>query len=168
MRNEKNLQGLKGWLILVAIGLIIAPIRLLSVELPMYNEILNDGTWEVLTSVDSELYHPLWAPLLSMEIAFNLIMLVASLYLIVLFFGKHYLFPRVFITIMLVTAVFMPIDAWLVTQVAPNEPFFDTQTLRDFLRTLVSAAIWVPYMLVSKRVKATFVENKPNVTPIAQ
>ncbi|MFU8783818.1 DUF2569 domain-containing protein [Aliidiomarina sp.] len=160
MGNEKNLQGLRGWLILVAIGVIIAPIRLLSVELPMYTEILNDGTWELLTSADSELYHPLWAPVLITEITFSFVLLLASLYLVVLFFSKHYLFPRVFIAITLAMLIFIPFDSWLVSQVLPEESFIDTQTIRDFSRTVVSAAIWIPYMLVSKRVKATFVEKK--------
>lgn len=162
MEQEKKLNGLRGWLILVAIGVIIAPIRLLSVELPMYNEILNDGSWELLTSADSELYHPLWAPVLITEITFSFVLLLASLYLVVLFFSKHYLFPLVFIAITLAMLVFIPFDAWLVSQVLPEESFLNGQTVRDLLRTLISAAIWIPYMLVSKRVKATFVEKKPS------
>ena len=157
MGNEKNLEGLRGWLILVAIGVILAPIRLLSVELPMYNEILNDGTWELLTLVDSELYHPLWAPVLITEITFSFMLLLASLYLVVLFFSRHYLFPRVFIALTLAMLIFIAFDAWLVSQVMPERSFFATQNILDFARTLVSAAIWIPYMLVSKRVKVTFV-----------
>lgn len=162
MEQERKLEGLRGWLILVAIGVIIAPIRLLSVELPMYNEILNDGTWELLTRVDSELYHPLWAPVLITEITFSFALLMASLYLVVLFFSKHYLFPRVFIAVTLAMLVFIPFDAWLVSQVVPEETFLNSQTVRDLLRTLVSATIWIPYMLVSKRVQATFVAKKPS------
>lgn len=162
MEQEKKLNGLRGWLILVAIGVIIAPIRLLSVELPMHNEILNDGSWALLTSADSELYHPLWAPVLITEITFSFVLLLASLYLVVLFFSKHYLFPLVFIAITLAMLVFIPFDAWLVSQVLPEESFLNGQTVRDLLRTLISAAIWIPYMLVSKRVKATFVEKKPS------
>lgn len=41
-----------------------------------------------------------------------------------------------------------------------DEAMFDPATLKEFARTLIAAVIWVPYMLISKRVKLTFVEGK--------
>jgi hypothetical protein len=35
---------------------------------------------------------------------------------------------------------------------------FDPETAKEFFRSLISMAIWVPYMLVSQRVKNTFIE----------
>jgi len=46
--------------------------------------------------------------------------------------------------------------------VFPSEPMFDPETIKEFARSLVACVIWVPYMLISKRVKATFVEHMPN------
>ncbi|MGD8576108.1 MAG: DUF2569 domain-containing protein, partial [Thiohalophilus sp.] len=89
----------------------------------------------------------------------NALMAIASLVLIYLFFKKHFLFPKVYIALALLTLVFIPLDSWLVTFIMPNEPVFDPDTTKEFARSLVSSMIWVPYMLVSKRVKATFVEN---------
>lgn len=162
MSNGKELKGLGGWLILVGIGVVIAPIRLLATYIPIYKPIFEDGTWEALTTVGSEAYDPLWAPLLVGEIAYNSIMVAASLYLIYLFFSKHYLFPKVYIALVAVSLVFIPLDAWLVTKVLPNVPMFDPETTKEFMRVLIGGLIWVPYMLVSKRVKATFVEKMPN------
>ena len=89
-------------------------------------------------------------------------MVLASVYLIYLYFSKHYLFPKVYIAIVAISLVFIPLDALLATFVLPDEPMFDPDTTKDFARALISALIWVPYMLISKRVKATFVENSPN------
>ncbi|WP_163938395.1 DUF2569 family protein [Paraferrimonas sp. SM1919] len=33
---------------------------------------------------------------------------------------------------------------------------WDPNTLKEFIRTIISSAIWLPYLIVSKRVKATF------------
>ena len=162
MSNDNELKGLGGWLILVGIGVVIAPIRLLVTYVPLYKTIFEDGTWEALTTVGSEVYNPLWAPLLIGEIVYNSVMVVASIYLIYLFFSKHYLFPKLYIAIIAISLVFIPLDAWLVTKVLPSEPMFDPETTKEFMRTLISGLIWVPYMLISKRVKLTFVEKMPN------
>ena len=161
MGENKELKGLGGWLILVGIGVVITPIKLLATYVPIYIPIFEDGTWEALTTVGSEVYNPMWAPLLIGEISYNTIMVIASLFLIHLFFTKHYLFPKVYIVIMAAGLVFIPLDAWLVTKVLPNEPMFDPETTKEFMRAVIGSAIWIPYMLVSKRVKATFVEKMP-------
>ena len=43
MSNERDLKGLKGWLILVGIGLVVSPIRLLIQLIPMYSEFAQGG-----------------------------------------------------------------------------------------------------------------------------
>lgn len=164
MSNNKVVKGLGGWLILVGIGVVVAPVRLLVTYIPIYKPIFEDGTWEILTSVESEAYHPFWGPLLIGEIVCNSLMFALSLYLIYLFFSKHYLFPRVFIAIVAISLILIPLDAWLVTNIFPEEPMFDPETKKEFFRALLGGLIWVPYMLVSKRVKATFVEHIPEKT----
>jgi hypothetical protein len=162
MGNQDELRGIRGWLILVAIGVLVNPIRLLATYFPIYARLFTDGSWQALTTVGSEAYNPLWSPLLMGEIIFNSGMVAVSAYLIYLFFSKHYLFPRFYIGIVAVSLVFIPLDAWLVSLVLPNEPMFDLGTAKEFAKTLFGGLIWVPYMLISKRVKATFVAKMPN------
>jgi len=165
MSNQDDLKGLGGWLILVGIGVVIGPFRLAYGYGPMYYSIFTDGTFEILTTAGTEAYHSLWAPLLIGEALYNSIMVLASLYLIYLFFTKHYLFPKVYIAIVAISLLFIPLDAWLSSFVLVDEPMFDPTTTKEFTRTLVNAIIWVPYMLASKRVKATFIEYMPNKAP---
>jgi len=162
MKDENELKGLGGWLILVGLGVILAPIRLLITYVPLYQPVFEDGTWEAITSVDSVSYNPMLSSLLMGEMAYNVIMVLASIYLIYLFFTKNYLFPKLYIAIFAVSLVFILFDAWLVTMALPDVPMFDSETKKEFFRVLVGGMIWVPYMLLSKRVKLTFVENKPD------
>ncbi|MBN2834393.1 MAG: DUF2569 domain-containing protein [Candidatus Delongbacteria bacterium] len=162
MENNKNLKGLSGWLILVGIGVVLSPIRLLVTTVSVFQPIFTDGTWEALTTVGSEVYNPLWGPLLIGEVLYNLCMVLASTYLIYLFFSKHHRFPSFYIAIFAVSLIFIPLDAWLISFVMPGEPMFDPDTAKEYGRVLVVGLIWVPYMLKSKRVKVTFVEKMPN------
>ena len=162
MTDNIELKGLGGWLILVGIGVVIGPFRLAAEFVPLYYGIFTDGSFEILTSPGSEAYHSLWGPLLIFETVFNLLMILASSYLIYLYFSKNYIFPKIYITIVLFSLVFIPADAWLASFVLPDEPMFDPITTKEFARTLFISVVWVPYMLISKRVKSTFVENVPN------
>ncbi|MBY5920206.1 DUF2569 domain-containing protein [Ferrimonas balearica] len=151
--------GLGGWLILVGIGVCIAPIRLFM-ELRFYPELFTDGTFEVITDLNLESYHPLWGPLIIGELAFNLVMLVATLVLIGLYFTRHHWFPRLYIIVLLSFLLFIPLDIWVTTLVLPDMPVWDKETADQMMRTVVSCAIWVPYMLRSRRVKNTFVRGR--------
>lgn len=162
MNDSNELKGLSGWLILVGIGVVISPFRLAYEFGPLYYSIFTDGTFEILTTKGSEAYHQLWGPLLVFEAVYNSLMVLVSFYLIYLFFSKHHLFPKVYIAIVLISLFFIPLDAWFGSFVITDEPMFDPATTKEFARTLISAVIWVPYMLVSRRVKATFVESMPN------
>jgi hypothetical protein len=75
----------------------------------------------------------------------------------ILFFTKRAAFPKWFIGIILFAVVFIILDAFAFKLVMPDEPVFDKDTTREFMRSLVFAFIWIPYMLFSRRVKETFV-----------
>jgi hypothetical protein len=81
-----------GWLILIGIGIVISPLRIIQLLTFTHVPIFTDGTWEVLTTVGSEAYSPLWGPILSIEITINILLLASSIYLIYLFFKKKKIF----------------------------------------------------------------------------
>src|SRR5262249_40884148 len=116
----------------------------------------------------SAAYHPLWAPLVIFEIFGNLAFVVMAATLLFLFFTKSPRFPRLFIAYILFNAVFVTADYFfgdLIPAIAGQK----TDALKEVLRTAVTAVIWVPYMLVSKRVKNTFVaRERPSSGSIAE
>lgn len=160
-------KGLGGWLILVGLGVVITPVKLLYNFIPVFVPIFTDGTWEALTNEESESYHPLFKSLLLGELTFNLCLVIATIYLIYLFFTRHYRFPVIYIAVLAVSIAVIPLDAWISSYVLPNEPIFDRETTTELARAAISGLIWIPYMLLSKRVKATFVERMPNTAPPA-
>ncbi|MCJ7734337.1 MAG: DUF2569 domain-containing protein [Anaerolineales bacterium] len=161
MDKKEDKKGIGGFLILVAFSVVISPIRLIISVIPVYFPILSDGTWQILTTPGTEYFHPLWGPLLIFEIIFNLAQILVLFYIAYLFFSKDHLFPKFYIGITLITIVFIPLDAWLVKIILPDLPMFDDATLGNFIAAVLSGLIWIPVMLLSKRVKETFVNNQP-------
>lgn len=155
--NTNEVNGLRGWLILVGIGLVFAPFRLIFTVFQNYTPIFKDGTWDKLTLIDSPNYTPNFQSLLIGEMLFNLCMLIASIYLVYLFSSKSKKFPKYFIAIAAISLIAIPLDSFLVTMVFDDMKVFDEETSKDTVRSLLVFGIWVPYMLISKRVKNTFV-----------
>ena len=164
MKAQKNADAapqqydkIGGWLILVAIGLILAPIRLLVVFFKDLLPALSADSWSRLTTPGTEAYHPLWAPLLLFEILGNCVFIVSPIIIAIFFFQKRRFVPRLIIVLLLANLVFVAIDyfaADLIPFIAAQE---DIGSLVELIRVLIACAIWVPYFLVSKRVKGTFI-----------
>jgi hypothetical protein len=150
-------SGLAGWLILVCLGLLLSPLRMIVLLVQVYAPIFQDGSWEAVTTPGADAYHALWAPILITELVGNTAFVAAGFVLLVLFFNKSRRFPRLFIAYQVANLLFILGDAWLGSLVLTREPMFDPDTLREFIRSLIGGLIWIPYMLVSRRVKNTFV-----------
>lgn len=154
-------KGLGGWLWLLGLSLLAAPIRLLAELLAGLAEVTADGTWVLLTTPGSPIYHAAWGPLIVGEFVVSIAILVASLVLIVLFFSRHYLFPRAYIAITFFSIAIVFADAWAVSALFPGEPLFDAATSARLTRSIVMTIVWSLYLTGSARARATFVEKAP-------
>lgn len=154
--TPSKLEGLGGWLTFVGIGLVVRPVWLLTHEAPSLLGLFTTGVWQANTTPGSPTYHPLWPYIFSIEVIGNLGILLVELWLLFLFARRSTRFPRWFIPSALFIPAFILVDAWLVSRIPMQGPLWDPGTIQSFGRTAVLALIWVPYMLVSKRVKATF------------
>ncbi|MBL8257814.1 MAG: DUF2569 domain-containing protein [Pseudoxanthomonas mexicana] len=157
-REERNRgpEGLGGWLILPMIGLALTVLKILGYFGNQVAPMVADGTYDLLTTPGSELYHPLWLPLLLLEGGGNGVLLVMALVAICLYFMRSRWFPRMHITFMLTNAVLLLVLFFFGAKIPALMEAHDVQAVSDMTRGLVGAAIWVPYMLTSKRVRNTF------------
>jgi len=162
--NDSNhLRGLGGWLILVGIGITISPFITSYQLYSLYIPIFQDGSFDMLTNPAYTMYIPNFETLIYIEIAINCIIIVASFYLMYLFYSKNRLFPKLYIALAAFYPVFLLADAWAVNFVMPDVPIFDEETIKQVSRSVIGAVIWIPYMLMSERVKHTFVNPQPSI-----
>ncbi len=138
-RDEPGPHGIGGWLIIPVITLVVVAFEASS-------SILDSQ----LSRVSQEL------------LAGNLVLTAASVALLALMFSRNELLPMMMVVFYLVllgvrALEYVAVDQLMfgVTQeIAPDAIGEATQHLR---RSVASAIIWIPYFLVSRRVKNTFV-----------
>jgi hypothetical protein len=149
--------GIGGWLLLPALGLILTPFRMCF---HIYNEFLpifSNGVWSEVTDPESPAYHVMWGPLIAFEVIANVAMLALTLWLLWLFFSKSVRTPRIFIFWLAALVAVQVIDSGLASLIPQAaEEAFAPDAVREIVRSLVGAAIWIPYFLRSVRVKNTF------------
>lgn len=143
-------EGLRGWLILVGIGVTLAPIRVTLTTFQTCMDVFANGKWDAITI-------PLMKPFIIVEIVTNMGMAIGATIAAYFFYTKNRNFPKLYIGIQIFSLILILLDAEVASRINPEIPMFDPETNREITRALIGTLIWVPYMLVSKRVKATFV-----------
>ncbi|RUA10372.1 MAG: hypothetical protein DSY83_17925, partial [Flavobacteriia bacterium] len=101
---------------------------------------------------------------LGFELAINLALLVFAVLLIILYFKKRTSLPKLIIILYASSLIFPILDLILYNALFPQELMDasdDQETYTQISRSFISAAIWIPYFLVSKRVKNTFTKVYP-------
>jgi len=149
-------SGLGGWLILVGFQLFFSPLYILTATVALTMFRFKNDVYEILTTPGTETYTSYSAALFWGAICVNGVIFVAGVYLVYLYFSKKILFPKFFIWVVVGTLVALLLSGVSGKILFPNS-MFDPDTLKEVGRSAVSALIWVPYMMLSKRVKATFV-----------
>lgn len=125
---ERVPYGIGGWLLLPAVGLIVS----IPVVLLEASRSLRSGD--------------------AGEVAVVAATVVVVAITAVTFFQKRRWAPRVFIVLLSLDAVLAAVPVILA-----RDPVAAADS-RDLARATLSALIWIPYFLVSRRVKSTFTE----------
>jgi hypothetical protein len=151
-------RGIGGWLVLPLLGLIVTPIRIAIQTVRDLAPAFSPATWEALTTPGGPAYDPMWAPVIVFEAVASFTLVAFTLILLWLFFRKSRRVPLLMILWLLTTIGLQVADLALAAQIPVIASQPDPQSLGELARSAVGALIWIPYFLVSKRVKNTFVE----------
>ncbi|MCC9165350.1 DUF3857 domain-containing protein [Pontibacter harenae] len=159
-------EPIGGWLILVAIGLFLTPLRMLFVifDEVYFQQTVWDGFWGNSAAVSGAL-----AGVVVAELAFNIAFFVYSCILVYLFYRRRTSVPRLMVIFYASNFVFIVAEYPLMYLLdLPLDGGGDDTTTETF-RAFIAAAVWIPYFYLSHRVKGTFVEQlhpAPIIEPI--
>jgi hypothetical protein len=154
---DDKLVGLGGWLILVGVGLVLSPLRLV-LNLQRSVGVFALWKWNALTHSDGMSYHPMWAPLLIFELLGQITLIILALFVLVSFWQKRRVFPRWFIALLVINTFFVIGDVFGLELVDKGSVTTRATHLRSFFQVTIACGIWIPYMCNSRRVKLTFVQ----------
>jgi transglutaminase-like putative cysteine protease len=153
-RAEQNWPlGIRGWLSVPALYTVVAPLSWIA-WLYTESRVLREDHW---LQIQDTVPEPLraWAPaLLLMFTAFGLLLLVGHVLLVFLFFSRRSSAPPVFIAMQWTSALVYVATLLFLISAHLNNVRLDVTGL---LGALLRPGIYTAYMLLSKRVKATFV-----------
>jgi hypothetical protein len=136
------LKGIYGWLVIPAIGLVLAPL------MSLFGLITGIG---MVQTHASELLSDarLWLSGL-----IDVFMITATIIVAILFFTMRRITVQAVICLLIASVIANSAQAFL------NVNMFDkveTDTYMPIVHSIVYASIWIPYFMMSKRVKNTFV-----------
>lgn len=150
--------GIAGWLLVPATGIVFNPLIIIIdclEELPSYSL----QNWVEISSMQSSSFHAGHAPLLLLELAGNMTMLVFYTLLLMVFSQKRRLAPYLFVVIAVSSVLFGLLDMVLGNMIPAVAAKTRTRDVVMLGAEVISAVIWCAYFLLSKRVKRTFVEG---------
>lgn len=149
--------GFGGWLYIVAIGLIVAFRDSLFYIIDTLIPLLNSQDWLLLTTPGNGLYHPMWRTVIYTELIMHLTVIVLIILIGYMCYRNKKLFKNLMISFILVNLLFS-IIAFFMYQTIPliaEDSFSDS--IVGIIRAVIYSVIWIPYFLVSKRVKNTYI-----------
>ncbi|WP_243706698.1 DUF2569 family protein [Pseudobacteriovorax antillogorgiicola] len=133
----------------------MTPIKLVSMLIE-FRDMYSVETWSALLSEDSD---PAISQVAILFTSTNLLLLAVSLVVAWLFFKKRTIFPKFFIGWVIFNQLILFGGIYYTSQTVD---IGETLGIKDLVKTLLSpifAVLCISYMLVSKRVKATFING---------
>jgi len=144
-----------GWLVLVMIGLFITPVfSLVNLDNGNYFDM---KTWAKLGTYT---HRSAFEAHFVFEMCGHVIFLCFSAFCLVLFLKKRDILPRCIIAYFVFGLVFNVANLVFANSI-PNVKVPESY-LTAVIRSVVTAAIWIPYFIVSTRVKETFIVPYPS------
>lgn len=146
-------KPLGGWLILVAIGVVLSPLRI-AIDLFNAPEMYDRQMWANLIALK---FYGYFAFVLFAHL-YSVIILTYAVLILILFIKRRSSLPKL-ITIFYAANAVMVVTASVVGVSMDPSMTEAPGYYRDITSAVLAAAIWIPYFNMSSRVKETFVNR---------
>lgn len=136
-----------GWLVLALIGTLLRPIAFLINILS--SKYFNAEHLRTLSEQNSY-----WTLAITFEVISNVTLFLFSIFLLILFLKYRNTLPRFYVVFMSLSLILSILDVAIVKLLLGDSATISMTTVSG---NIIACAIWIPYFMVSQRVKSTFV-----------
>ncbi len=161
MKNECEKVGIRGSLIPFAIITAIWPMALIYNTIRFYFEMFEPGTLNFASEYALFAKHQFVNELFICILVEMIFLIIYSIFQIYLFINKDYRFPKLFIIAILFKAFSLVLITLTLSTIIPDVNFFEKEIFKNLFDYRIFETTCIIYLLNSKRVKATFVNNMP-------
>jgi transglutaminase-like putative cysteine protease len=155
---DPALNGLRGWLILPAIGITLQPLILAVGVLPQVSNLMG-STWDLLTDPTSSSYIPHWESLVLAEVGCNVLRGSLAVLVVITFYKQMRVLPYLFIWTGILGLVVVSADLIVASMIIEHKAPPTPEGIGEVGRAFWHLVIWGSYFGLSKRVKATFLNH---------
>jgi len=153
-KERKEPWGFEGLLLLLGLGILISPVRMINNIWATYPPMFSDGTMEDIMSNASLGFKSI----IVTEIIVNIAFLLFSVYLIKLFFKKMAVFPKWYLIFAASSLGFLLVDTLILSLMFPSLEVMTTDIIKGIASGSVALFLWSPYLYKSERSKNTFIQ----------
>ena len=160
--SNAHLDGLGGWLLVVALGLFVT---FVSTSFSAYQTAatFSDGSVASLTDPSGAIYVLGYSAAVRFEILALGLISLSSAYCIILFFLRSPWFPHCYVAMTLAALIYSIVDYAVTSWLAASHPAVSevlsssmAERMNQLPGAVVSGLIWSTYMYRSERVSITF------------
>ena len=148
-------RGVGGWFLLPLLGVFLSPF-VIAFNLLAIMPAITMSTWRVITNPHMPGFDPVLPVLVVAEMVGNEVVLVFSIVLMFALARRLRIFRRLYIVTMLAVLGLAWVDAVAVTVVTASGSE-DIAEVGRLIMSSISTLLWCLYMLVSRRVRNTFI-----------
>ncbi|MCK7558747.1 DUF2569 family protein [Chitinophaga sedimenti] len=153
LKPRVQVWQINGWLIVLGIGLVFRPFYLLLALMNM--DAFFYGAWEQTMLLSPGNGSTRWQLGLVALLLSQVMLTVYAILLCVLFFRRRDIFPRSLITFYLLEIAVLAVIHMLPEELRQHQTLAINYVTEAIV--VISAAIWIPYMVFSERARNTFV-----------
>ncbi|WP_445669493.1 DUF2569 family protein [Paenibacillus sp. FSL R10-2736] len=155
--SRKSYVGFGGWLVLFAASLFVQFIRLLLSILDNYSIIISDE-FKLITDPDSEYYNSSLYPSLIVDTILSLFICIMIIFIIYFCIRHSIWFKKLSVIYIISSFIIQCLTLfWLLgIHFLPEEFYEEINIYQGVISSLAYMLIWLPYLLISKRVKNTY------------
>lgn len=158
IKEKPFVYGFGGWLYSFSV-LLLYLLYFASTAIYENYQLIKSPEYKQITTFGFEYYNALLHPAIIMEIIVQSVVVIMILFIAYCFYKQKKIVKKIVISLFLILLLFNIVDLFLLLSIQNTYPekLIDDTLYDGVFLSFAYSIVWIPYFLISKRVKNTFI-----------